>query len=314
MSQLRKCYGEIYPQIEEEHPEWFKWETLDELQKNADNIHRREWEIKAERIYLNKNKHEKLRRRVAEAIDFKIWTEKTEFMDRPDYDEKKKAFMLEQVFYIGKLIGTQRILRKELLKIAEMVLKNGKDKANFLELCSGSGKALVEELGQVAKKKNLPMSFTGSDIVKTYIDQGNSRAMTLGLSDIVKFIYADALSFENIEQGRFDGAIMTQAMHHFTAGELARIFANCVEKTKWGFLGIEGVRNAFLLPLMAGGSTIQVALGGAPKEHIYDATVTILRFWSEPQLEMIARVACPDSVIDMRTREIGLTKLHIYNK
>lgn len=154
---------------------------------------------------------------------------------------------------------------------------------NILELASGSGGfalALAAEL----KRQRVPAAVTGSDIVHSYIEEGNSRAEQNNLP--VRFIPLNAFDMSQLGRDAFDIIVTSQSLHHFTPGQLAVMIAQAELHATTAFIGLDGYRSA----LLGIGVPFVASLQAIPSFAV-DGLISARKFYSELELALIAETA-----------------------
>lgn len=296
-------YKQIFQEVDARHPEYYDSKNIEELETNINAYFKDVDKIKIRRIYSNhsyKNlsfikKLKKLVQCIKEWMDFKIWTDKIEHIDRPNYPVKKKQQIIRLVYQMGMIIGTPPIVFKILKELAEEICKGNKKKLKALGLASGSGE-LEKYLARKSIKEEVPIEVSGSDYIEAYMKKANEDAKREGLP--IDFIHVDALSFESILKGIIDLVYMCHALHHFKAGEVGRIILNAVLKTNYGFLGVCGYRTALNIPLMTLGTVYHGLLFLAPYGYHYGGWLTVRKLWAEAQYEQIVKMIFKSKMLE----------------
>ena len=88
------------------------------------------------------------------------------------------------------------------------------------------------------------------------------------------------------ENGRYDIILLSQSLHHFTPGQLARIIVQSRNSGASLFLGLDGHRG---LDLLAGVPII--ALSERIAALALDGYTSARKFYSETELDLIAEIA-----------------------
>jgi SAM-dependent methyltransferase len=220
---------------------------------------------------------------LTELLDRVLRTADNECMDDSTLPESKK---LELVQALDRQNHTMQLYPRYvtlLLSLLEKVEKQENRKLSVLELASGSG-GLALALAEEAKKRDLPIAITGSDIVPKFIEEGNRQAAEKQLP--LNFKLLNAFDLPEFPEGSFDLMVMSQSLHHFTPGQLAIIIAQSAKHTKTAFVGIDGYRSV----LLTGGVPLMASLQGIPSFAL-DGLTSARKFYSELELDIITEIA-----------------------
>lgn len=158
---------------------------------------------------------------------------------------------------------------------------------------------MATALADEATRSGLRLCVTGSDVVPAYVAQANARARENGSA--ARFRVLDAFALESLARGEVDVVFMAQSAHHFAPGKLARIIAQADRAAATHVVIIDGHRSPstiVALPMLASLSL--------DRHFTRDALVSTRRFFSEPELALIARLAAPRARVSIRT-EFPLT-------
>ncbi len=234
-------------------------------------------------------------------LDKKLRTERTEYMDRPDFSEADRKEEIEALHNFNLKTGVYSTAASALFKaIRESGIR--KRPVRVLDLASGYGgfpSYLAEEFeGE--------LSVTGSDIQAGYMDAACDRFVQPGLD--LGFRVVDALTFEDVRPGEFDIMTIVQAVHHFPPDVLARVISGAAHLSPGGILAIDGVRSPWLSSAMFGGGLL-FAWGG---HFLHDAVVSSLKMYARPELELIGRAAVPAATVTTWSEPPAFNVLHVY--
>lgn len=255
------------------------WETPAELEALASDAVER---LRALRSTLAAGPTERL----GVWLDWRLETDAVEYLDRPDYSQDRKLAQVRLLHLQNRATGSYRRFLSLLLPAIKATAANTPDgRARVLELASGSGE-LTMELARLAAKSGAPFTITGSDRVQAFVDDGNLRARARGLD--ASFRRIDAFELEGVSKGEVDVVFIAQSIHHFTAGQLARMIARAGEIGARHFIGIDGYRSLGLL----GVAPALAALTLRPT-HTHDAFVSARKFYPQAELALIAEIAAP---------------------
>jgi SAM-dependent methyltransferase len=160
-----------------------------------------------------------------------------------------------------------------------------------LELASGAG-GFAFELDRLARKHGVQVQVTGSDIVPLYVTRGNDKARKD--ASAVSFERVDALDMSALGDGAYDILFIAQSVHHFSPGQLARMIAEARRVATTAFVSVDGFRSLGMVAFVSG--TALLSLWPA---MVHDAVISVRKFYSEADLEAIARMAAPEARIEL---------------
>ena len=222
----------------------YQWNSMQELE-NLSNEHISN---------LRKNRSEVAKTqppwiRAQETIDRFIRTDEIEYMDDPNFPESKKITLVRKLHHLNIALRSYhrflKILKPHILEVE----KKYNRPARVLELASGSGEFALA-LASLAEKKKLPVEITGSDIVESYVHEGNAKAEKKGIP--AKFVHLNAFDMSTVKDNEYDIVFTAQSIHHFTPGQLAMMIAQSQRITTSTFIGVDGYRGFLLLGVMPG--------------------------------------------------------------
>jgi SAM-dependent methyltransferase len=218
-----------------------------------------------------------------ELLDKALRTSESEHMDDRQLPETEKLELVRALDRQNQMLHLYPRYVDMLLSIIGEVVQGEQQEARVLELASGSG-GLALALAEEARRKNLPLSITGSDIVPIFIKEGNRQAEEKKLS--VSFQLLNAFDLPEFSAGSFDLMLLSQSIHHFTPGQLAIMIAQSAKQTKTAFVGIDGYRSM----LLAGGVPLMASMQGIASFTL-DGFTSARKFYSELELDIIAEIA-----------------------
>ncbi len=278
MLQLRTPSDKAREAVREKLPYPPRWRTPEELQETADSYIEAflEERFNASRklggAYL-----------LFELFDRSLRTSERERMDEPRLPADRKLEMIRALDRMNSML----MLYSHYCGIVEPyirdVSKRKKRPARVLELAGGAG-GLAFALAERAEASGLEMEITGSDIVPEYVAYCNRMAEKRGLP--VTFEVIDAFSIGDARKASWDIVLVSQSLHHFSPGQLARIIHESSRLGASVFLGLDGYRSAELL---AGVPLIAVLQG--MKDFLLDGYTSARKFYSEAELDLIAETA-----------------------
>lgn len=278
MLQLRTSSDQAKERLRAKLPFPPRWRTPEELQETADSYIEAflEERFNASRelggAYL-----------LFELFDRSLRTSERERMDAPHMPAGRK---LEMIRALDRMNG-MLMLYRHYCGIVEPCIREVSERkrrpARVLELAGGAG-GLAFALAEQAAASGLETEITGSDIVPEYVAYCNRKAENRRLP--VTFEVIDAFSIGDTRRNSWDIVIVSQSLHHFTPGRIARIIHECSRLGASVFLGLDGYRSAELL---AGVPLIAVLQG--MKDFMLDGYTSARKFYSEAELDLIAETA-----------------------
>jgi ubiquinone/menaquinone biosynthesis C-methylase UbiE len=238
-------------------------------------------------------------------LDRWVRTDTLEVIDRDDMSGKIKISVVQALHHVNVVLRSYGVFTRVVRPHVEAVFNEHQRPVEILELGSGS----CEFALHLAKgaKKGFPIKITGSDHVPAFVEAGNEKAKKRGLD--VEFKMIDARAMSHIETGSYDLVIITQAIHHFTPGELATVMAESRRIARRAFISIDGSREfitCFLLGCIATAATV---LGG--KHPAYDAYMSARKLYPDAELDLLARIAVSKHSVRMYHRMPGFTVLEV---
>jgi len=227
-----------------------------------------------------------------------------EFMDRLDFPDEERVQVLEKLHALNLSLGTYDFSFDLIQPLLEHAARNHHRTPRLLDVASGSGGFPIA-VARLVRAKGLPLHVVGSDIQPALVDRATERAHQAGVD--VRFRVIDASQME-FDLGSFDVVTILQAAHHLTPGRLARVIFEAVRVATTAFVAIDGIRAPWLSPLAALGT---MASSGNPW-LAHDAFVSALRMYDRAELTLIARAACPGSVVQCTAPFPTVNMLQVY--
>ena len=218
-----------------------------------------------------------------ELLDRVMRTSESEHMDDRKLPETEKLELVRALDRQNQMLHLYPRYVSMLLSIIEELSQREQQEIRVLELASGSG-GLSLALAEEARRKNLPLSITASDIVPIFIEEGNRQAEEKKLP--VRFQLLNAFEIPEFSDGSFDLMVLSQSIHHFTPGQLAIMIAQSAKQTKTAFVAIDGYRSM----LLAGGVPLMASMQGIVSFTL-DGFTSARKFYSELELDIIAEIA-----------------------
>ncbi|MEW5734133.1 MAG: methyltransferase domain-containing protein [Thermodesulfobacteriota bacterium] len=263
------------------------WKDMDELERLSD-----EW------IELLREERSRVAAlqgffpRVDDALDRAVRTDASEYMDDPDLPAKKRVRQVRLLHLMNRMLQSYRLFLWHLVPLAREIAAREGRPARFLELACGSGE-LTLELCRLAQKRGLPLAITGSDYMRDNVEAACREAEKRNIP--ARFIVANAFAMDDVERGAYDVVFISQAAHHFTPGQVAKMIAQARSLGARAFVSIDGHRG--LSTLFALGVFSGLTL--RPR-YIHDAVVSGRKLYSESELAALAEIAAPGAGILVR--------------
>ena len=262
------------------------WDRLEALEREADA-----WVL----ALREGRRHEAASRgalpRALEWFDRTFRTDESEYLDRPDFPEARKLEIVRSLHKFNRVVlGYRRFAGVLGPWVREVAAREGRP-ARVLELASGAGEFTLS-LSVAARDLGWPIEVTGSDIVPGYVTSANAHAEARGLG--ARFLRVDALDMQALEPGAYDLIFIAQSLHHFSAGQLARMIAESRRIAGTAFIGVDGLRSILLLGIVPLAAAVTLN-----RAYFHDAWVTARKFYSATELELVTRLAVPDAGVQV---------------
>lgn len=240
-----------------------------------------------------------------EWLDRQLRTETLERLDRDSVSDQRKLGIVEALHQLNVRLFSYRRFLSAIAPMVRRINEREGRPAQVVELAAGYGEFTLRAPA-LAQRMRLDLRITGTDIVPAYVARGAAEARRRGVD--ARFERLDALTMD-VPPGRFDIAVIAQSMHHFSAGQLARMIAACRQKLSTGFVGVDGHRSLLLLWAVP----TYALLFGAParRDFAHDALLSGRKFFSESELERIGAVGAPGASVRVRTSHPGYSVLTV---
>lgn len=233
-------------------------------------------------------------RRVQVWLDRRLRTDRTEHLDEEGYPEDAKLRLVRTLHGMNVALGSYRRFFSWLRPLVQRAVHRHGRAARLLELCSGSGDFALS-LADHARREGLPIEVTGSDIVPGYVEAARRRARQR--RSAARFVVLDAMDLGREPGQSFDVVFVAQSLHHFSPGRLARTIAGARRIGALAYLGADGRRSLEVLVGLPLVSALSLRV-----DFVHDAAVTGLRLYSEPELDLVARLAAPGAMVRVGPR------------
>ena len=237
---------------------------------------------------------------VAARIDSALRTEAVEHMDEAGYPERGKLAIALGLHLMNVASASYRRFFTLLSPMLRQIQERERRPARVLELASGSG-GFAFALASLARSRGFQVEITASDIVPLYLSRGQKRAAESGIP--VSFRHLDALDMKAVDDGAYDVVFIAQSVHHFSAGQLARMIAESRRVATTAFVSVDGYRSLSMVAFVSG-----TALMSLWPAMVHDAVISVRKFYGEAELGAIARMAAPAARVEVgRIRPLNTT-------
>lgn len=243
-------------------------------------------------------------------LDQLIWTDAREHIDDPQFNVQTKQEIIQGLHLKNNLFGTYNKTIKILEPLITQINEIEKRPAKILELGSGTGK-LTMAMYEKTKNTSMKIQITGSDIIPEYVLAANNEAISRNLK--IDFKVIDAFHLDRLEHNSYDIIFTLHSMHHFLPEQLAMIMSGSQKVTTKAFIGIDGYRGFGNLLFMTI-SGIGASMYNLDTSFFHDSMISGRKMYSSKQLEIIAKIGCPQSTVVSENLKPGLTVIKILTK
>ena len=205
-------------------------------------------------------------------------TEEGEYLDDPDLDESVRIRIVSHLDDMNELLGSYGLFFERMRPF----LCDGRP-TKVLDLAAGHG-GFALAIAELSRREGLSLEVVASDLKEEYLALGRARAERTGVD--VRFAQQDALDLTNFAPAEFDVVTSTQALHHFSAGQIAVMFAEAVRVAARGVLFIDGARSA----LTAAATWALGVFGYRDTAFAHDSLISFRRFFVPEELELLGRL------------------------
>lgn len=238
---------------------------------------------------------------IRERLDRRLRTDEIEYLDDPRVEEDEKCRMIADLHRHNQIVGAYPRFAGILRPLLREAAARRGGPARLLELASGYGEMALQ-LAVRNRRWGVEVEVSGSDIVASYVASANERAQQRKLP--VRFAELDALRLDGVEPGSVDVVLVAQSVHHFDPGQLAAMIAASARIATTAFVAIDGFRTAALFPLLLGTTTLLPRIS-------HDSFLSARRFYSEPELGLIAALAVGSGGVRVWTSVPGWSVLEV---
>lgn len=240
-------------------------------------------------------------------LDQLIWTDTREHIDDPHFNVEIKKEIIQGLHLKNIIFGTYNKTIKILGPLIAEINDVENRPARILELASGIGK-LTMAMYQKTKNTSLQIEMTGSDIIPEYVNAANKEAREKELK--IDFKVIDAFHMDRLEHNSYDIIFTLHSMHHFLPEQLSMIMSGSQKVASKAFIGIDGYRGFGNLLFMATSGGL-ASLFKLDSSFFHDSLVSGRKMYSAKQLEIMAKIGCPQSTVISENLRPGLSVIKI---
>lgn len=284
MLQHREIDQVFLPRLLREAP---AWTTMPQLEAVAD-----EAVMELRRLRSEHARDHGVAHGLEVAFDDWLRTEQPEYLDEPDFPPARKQAIVRSLHRFNQGVFAYRRFFQVLLPMLRSVSISQRRPVRVLELASGSGEFSFA-LAALAAKQGVAVEVTGSDYFREHVDAGNEKAAAR--RSPVRFIELNAFDMSALEPGGYDLVFIAQSIHHFAPGQVAMMIAQASRVASVGFIGIDGRRSLSLFGFVPAAGLLLRS-----RDYLHDALVTLRKFYTESELELIGRLAVPRGFVSVR--------------
>ena len=239
------------------------------------------------------------------AVEFDDWlrTDQAEYLDDPEFPPERKKAIVQALHRFNQGVFAYRRFFRVLRPLLRAVAGEQHRPVRILELASGSGEFSFA-LAELAAAGGIAVEVTGSDYFREHVDAGNAKARARGVD--LRFIELNAFDMSALQPGSYDIVFIAQSIHHFSPGQVAMMVAQAARVAAVGFVGIDGRRSLSLFGIVP---TMGLLLRSP--DYLHDALVTLRKFYTESELELIGRLAVPQGFVSVRAELPGYSVLTV---
>lgn len=212
--------------------------------------------------------------RAGAAVDRRLFRQGQEKMDDPAVDPQVRVRILSDLARVNDLIGSYL----SLWSTAAPFL--GPGPTEVLDVASGHGGLALWLLRQ-GPARGLDLRVTATDLRDDYLAQARTQAARAGLPLRTRVL--DALAMD-LEPRSVDVVTCTQAIHHFTPGQVAVLLAEGRRVARRAVVFTDGLRSTRQLGLAC---ALFVGMGSHPAS-VHDCAVSVRRMFVPEELDLLA--------------------------
>ena len=256
-------------------------------------------------------------------ISQRYHTNKTEYIDLPDFPIKNKIKIVEGLDIKNNVFGTYKKIFAYLSPLIKDVNLAENRPFRILEVAGGVGDLSLgiykESLRSAHNSSNtssnsgekLEVEITGSDIVAQYNEIATEKARKKGYPVVFKSI--DALDIDKEVEASFDIVITLHSLHHFTPEQLIQLSRKSQKLAKQGLFAVDGTRTVGNLLFMVI-TALMPSLFTFNSMYVHDALISARRMYSRKYLKKLLTLGCEDSKVECEQLSLGLNYLRVSPK
>jgi len=252
-------------------------------------------------------------------ISQRYHTNKTEYIDLPDFPINNKIKIVEGLDIKNNVFGTYKKIFAYLSPLIKAINVTENRPFRILEVAGGVGDLSLgiykESLRSADVSANtdekLEVEITGSDIVAQYNDIAAEKAHKKGYPVVFKSI--DALNIDKEIESSFDIVITLHSLHHFTPEQLILLSRKSQKLAKQGLFAVDGTRTLGNLLFMVI-TALMPSIFTFNSMYVHDALISARRMYSRKYLRELLTLSCKDSTVECKQLSLGLNYLRVSPK
>lgn len=261
------------------------WQSMAELERAADaalaSLREQRRQLAAEDVTA----------RLLVQLDERLRSQEDELLDDPSLPAAERIGIVQALHRMNQRVGAYRRFFNTLKPYVRLIHQREQRPVRILELAAGSGEFTLA-LATLAREREAPIEITGSDYARAYVDAANAKASERKLD--TRFIELNAFDLTALASGSYDLVFIAQSLHHFSPGQLAMMIAQSLRIARHAFVGIDGHRSLRLLGLIP----LYGMLMARHRGYLHDSWVSIRKFYSAGELELLGRLAAPAACVN----------------
>lgn len=236
-------------------------------------------------------------------LDDRLRTDQPEYLDDPDFPAERRVAIAQALHRFNRQVFAYTRFYHALRPTLRRLSAELNRPVRVLELASGSGEFALD-LSDRARRDGLPVEVTGSDYFAEHVEACRAKAAQRGVATAFREI--NAFDMGGLDEGEYDLVFIAQSLHHFSPGQIAMMIAQSLRVATTGFVGIDGQRSLGLYAVVP-------AMGALMRstDFIHDAVISLRKFLTHSELELIARIAAPEAFVRARGLNPGYSMLEV---
>lgn len=217
-------------------------------------------------------------------IDKTLRTDRPEHMDLDATPTPVRVQIIEGLALWNRLVRAYPTFVRAVAPLIEAAATSASERpVRVLELASGHGE-LLAHIADWAAAREIDVELVGSDIVPAYVELGERKARERGVP--VQYRVLDALDLGQLEDCEFDVLVLSQTLHHFAPGQVARLFAEGSRVARTGALFLDPARSLAVLAFVG---AVTRAFFAKPMHE--DAVTSMRKVRTDAEYELLAGIA-----------------------